>query len=777
MRRIILYISIALMFIMNNESLLANEEITGVSNIINKTGTICGKVVDQSTDEPLIGVNIIILNTTLGASTDVRGEFTISHVPVGEVYLVASYIGYNSERRMLVIKNYEITVADFSLYPGIMETGTIVVTGTSTPYLYEDAPVKTEVIPRKLIDQSQACNLAEAMSFQTGVRVENNCQNCNFTQVRILGFDGKYSQLLIDGDPVISSVAGVYGLEHFPEEMIDQIEIVKGGGSALYGGDAIAGTINMITSKPLSNRMHLKYKGVSVDGEYDQEIGAISEIINNDGTSGAYVFLSSRKRNAYDRNEDGYSELGQLRNESLGFNWYYKPILQGELSLRFHHIHEERRGGNDMHLPVHEADIAEYIEHWRYGGSARWDHKLNRDFNYKAYYSFSIIDRQSYFGGLSGDTPEERLDALKLYGKTDNWLHVGGFQLNYQANRHYLSSGVQLTQDMLEDKTVANPAYYIDDIYQNFGVFLQDDFHFGAKDRFEIIAGVRADKHSEINDWILSPRLSAKIDLSEDYKLRASVSTGFKAPQTYDEDLHICGLEGDQRVIRNSSGLKPEKSVSVSAGVEYQKLTGTVPVMISLTGFYTRLENAFTDQFIYADGNVEFWERINSDGAMVHGVEADMGVRPLSNLEFRGGLTYNKSKYDSPIADFNTTNFLRTPDLYGYIRSSFDVSDIINLFTAVVYTGKMNVPHEISVTGQNEPKLVLKNVQDFYVINAGLTLRLPMLKSVSGAISIGIKNLTDAYQEDLDKNAERDPAYVYGPHIPRSIYLGLDMSF
>jgi len=82
-----------------------------------------------------------------------------------------------------------------------------------------------------------------------GVRVENNCQNCNFNQVRINGMEGKYSQILIDGLPIVSALAGVYVLEQIPANMIERLEVVKGGGSPLYGSNAVAGVVNVITKK------------------------------------------------------------------------------------------------------------------------------------------------------------------------------------------------------------------------------------------------------------------------------------------------------------------------------------------------------------------------------------------------------------------------------------------------------------------------------------------------------------------------------------------------
>lgn len=740
-------------------------------------GKIEGKVVDAKTKEPLPGVNIMIEHTTIGAATNDKGYYFISRVPHGEIHITASMIGYRTEHKIINVKRDLSVTVDFELEQTSLEMGTIVVTGTATPHLVEDTPVRTEVIPRRIIEQKQACNLAEALSFHTGIRVENNCQNCNFSQVRILGLDGKYSQILIDGDPTVSSLASVYGLEHFPEEMIDQIEIVKGGGSSLYGGGAVAGVINMITRRPMMNRMCIKYLGNSIDGEMDQHVGAIAEMVNNEGTSGIYVFGSFRKRNPYDHNSDSFSELGELRNESMGFKWYYQPFKTGDLMVSFHRIHEERRGGNKFDVPVHQAEIAEWIEHWRSGGTVRWTQRPTPLFDYRFYYSFSDENRKSYYGGLAGDTDPDQLDALAFYGKTENPLNIGGFQVNYHLNGHLITMGAQYTHDKLKDQTAAETAYYIDKVYTNTGIFLQDNFHFGRDEQIEFVVGARLDKHSELNDWIFSPRINGKFNMGNGITVRSAFTTGFKPPQIYDEDLHLCGIEGDQRVIRNTSGLKEEHSYSITAGLEYMGLLNSMPIMFSLIGFKSRLNNGFTEKFVFKQGVIELWERVNSDGAQVKGVEWDLGIRPISGIEVRSGFTYKKSEYDNPNKDFGTKNFLRTPELTGNLSFYIDPIDRLSLTIYGDYIGEAYLPHEVAIEGQEDPELRLEKSDSFFQIDVILTNKIPLNNGMNAKFNLGIRNITNAYQDDLDKGPDRDPAYVYGPARPRTVYFGLEMAF
>ncbi len=438
----------------------------------NKSETTYGKVIGTVLDsdgEPLMGVNVFISGTTIGTPSDIEGKFDITNVPVGSYEIVASMVGYKSDKIEVAVSQNKSTEVLFKLKESFYETGSVVVTGTATPYLYEESPVKTEVIPRKLIEQTRSVNLAEALGLQTGLRVENDCQNCNFTQVRILGFEGKYSQILVDGDPVVSSLAGVYALEQFPESMIGQIEVVKGGGSSLYGSGAIAGTINLITQQPQLNRTEIDYNAISLEGIMDHNVNATAELVSDDGKNGAYIFGSIRNRNPYDRNGDGFSELGSISNQSIGFNYFYKPTLNSDLKVSLHRIQETRRGGNDFNLPHHEADISEAVEHLRWGGKVKWVHNLSTSFDYQVFTSVGLLERDSYYGGLGdedGDgviTDVDRAAALAYYGRSENKTYLTGARANYAIGINKFTAGVEFHSDEIIDNSVKDSRYHIDE--------------------------------------------------------------------------------------------------------------------------------------------------------------------------------------------------------------------------------------------------------------------------------------------------------------------------
>ena len=196
------------------------------------------------------------------------------------------------------------------------------------------------------------------MSPQSGVRVEYSCQNCGFPQVRINGLDGPYTQLLIDSKPVMSALSGIYGLEQIPVNMVERVEVVKGGGSALFGANAIAGTINIITKEPFSPSLSIGTDIQSIGGKsYSQNFNANGAILSKDRKLSASFYTTFRKRNSYDRDGDGFSEIGELNNHSFGTKIFYNINATNRLSIEYHTTNEKRRGGNNFDLQPHESDI------------------------------------------------------------------------------------------------------------------------------------------------------------------------------------------------------------------------------------------------------------------------------------------------------------------------------------------------------------------------------------------------------------------------------------
>lgn len=214
---------------------------------------IIGHVTDAKTGEHLSGVTIAIKGTTFGTATDATGHYFLKNLKQKSVTLVMRGLGYLSQERTVEIIPDKVVEVNFDAEPDNIRIDEVVVSSNRQATLRRLAPTLVTVLDTKLFESTNATNLAQGLIFQPGVRVENNCQNCGFNQVRINGLDGRYSQILIDSRPIMSALAGVYGLEQIPTNMIERVEVVRGGGSALFGSSAIAGVINIITKEPQRN--------------------------------------------------------------------------------------------------------------------------------------------------------------------------------------------------------------------------------------------------------------------------------------------------------------------------------------------------------------------------------------------------------------------------------------------------------------------------------------------------------------------------------------------
>ena len=213
-------------------------------------GHIAGKVIDEDTEEAIVGASVYLEGTGYGAFTDGSGRYVLSDVPVGTYALRVSIVGYTRETRRIIVQEGDPIRIDVELRVAPILGEEIVVTATRTPAIIKNVPIRTEIITSERIREKAATTVYEALDAEPGVRVEQQCSNCNFSILRVEGLEGGYTQTLIDEQPTFGGLAGVYGLQQIQTGNIERIEVVKGSGSALYGSDALGGVVNIITKEP-----------------------------------------------------------------------------------------------------------------------------------------------------------------------------------------------------------------------------------------------------------------------------------------------------------------------------------------------------------------------------------------------------------------------------------------------------------------------------------------------------------------------------------------------
>ncbi len=837
-----------------------------------KHGDLVGHVVDKATHEYLPGITIYLKGTPKGAMTDASGHYFLRNLNPGHYTVVMQSVGYKTQEKEIVIEKGASLEVNFEAEEDVLSLDEVVVSSNRQRTLRKLAPTLVSVLDDRIFEIANAVSLSQGLTFQPGLRVENNCQNCGFSQVRINGLDGRYSQILIDSRPSFSALAGIYGLEQIPANMIDRVEVVRGGGSALYGSNAIAGVINVITKEPEYNSFRFRENLTLIDGRVpDNTISFSGTIVGSDGRIGGMIFGQNRVRQPWDANGDGFSELGMNKNNSFGGRLYFRPTTQDRLSVETHFIQEYRRGGDHFDLPDQYASVSERLEHNVYSGNANYSHRSEDGTGLlQIYGSGQVVLRDSYYGGV-GDENLGSLGHLPSvveegnyvpginFGKTTGQTYVAGIQWNKDFGHLLfmpakLLLGTEYSYDGLNDimpvrRWIPDPSgkeTLYPPVSQHLHIVSQIAQFEWTNDSWTILLGGRLDEHSMVRGKggnikpVFSPRATLRYNPLSNISLRATYAKGFRAPQLFDEDLHVNVVGGESQRIQNHPGLTPEDSHSFSLSADTYFTLGEVQTNLLVEGFYTRLLDAFTTNEIGAKDGYIIYERINGSGAKVAGINIEAKAA-LHHLVLQGGLTIQTSKWDeaqewgirsrlsgedakSPrelntltengpekLAGFardaegdyedvsmTTQHFLRTPNIYGYLTVQYNPIRPLTLSTTLNYTGKMYAPHVIEYGRQSalmDRDLVksgkrestgtddaprwdrLEHTPQFVELGAKASYDFKIFNTSVLQVYLGANNLFNSIQKDFDLNGARDSAYVYGPSQPRSYYLGISMDF
>lgn len=827
---------------------------------------IIGHVVDATTKEHIPGITIQIKGTNFGTSTDATGHYFLRNVRPGTITLIMRGVGYLSQEKTVVVEKNKVVEVNFEAYEDAVNIDEVVVTANRQATLRRLAPTIVNVVGEEVFSRVNANNLAQGIIFQPGVRVENNCQNCGFNQVRINGLDGRYTQILIDSRPIFSALAGVYGIEQIPTNMIDRVEVVRGGGSALFGSSAIGGVVNIITKEPVDNSFSfgesLTFTGMK---NPDNNISMNASLVSDDNKAGAMIFGQTRYRQEWDANNDGYSELGRLNSRSLGTRAFLRTTDYTKLTAEFHTIQEYRRGGDHIDWPDHVASISEHVDHSIFSSNAKFD-AFSSDYKHHllTYISGQIVNRKSYYGGI-GELQDDKGNTLGQlgfpipaeqyginFGVSKGNTYMGGLQYSYDFDRllfmpaqvligaeyvyDHLSDVMPLRNWLAEKDSKGNLIELfpkIDQKINNWSQLAQIEW---KNDMFSILLGARLDENSAVGRPIFSPRATLRYNPTKNVNFRLSYAKGFRAPQVFDEDLHVGVVNGEVQKVYNIPDLRPETSHSINASADLYAQWGPVKANLLIEGFYNKLQDVFVTKLNKVEHGIMMYDRKNGEGATVYGANLE-GKLTWSILQLQGGLTLTQNRYDKPEewgqrADFLSNGFpvifdttddlgnpikavnqkqesdiiTRTPSAYGYFTLGITPVKNFDIALTGTITGPMYVPHAIKYGSTQQPNSGYPQGFDEegmqnYLVAGGLEkdteIRIDELKKTSTFFDMGFKlsydfdffsntclqvyagmnNLLNAMQSDYDKGADRDSGYIYGPTMPRSAFLGMKLSF
>ncbi len=543
--------------------------------------TVEGTVTSGGETVPFATVRVA--DTAVGAAADADGRYRLRVPAPGAVAVVVSAVGFQPVTRDVTVAAGQTVRLDIALDAATYESGAVVVTGTLAQMAVRDSPVKVDVVPARFLETTPSANVMDAVERVNGLYQQIDCGVCYTNNIRINGIDGPNTAVLIDGMPVMSSLATVYGLNGISPILIRQVEVVKGPMSTLYGSEALGGVINILTKDPATAPTLSTNVFSTTHAEMAAEFAAVPLRGRTSALVSGTLFHVA---DYHDRNGDGFSD---------------RPF-ETRLALFGKTTHRDARGFERASLigKLYYEDRAAGVEPFLADpGALRGSASV---------YGESIYTRRAELIGtlalrpsltLRGSAAAHRQDSF--YGDTGyDATQIDGFgQLVWAPptegtafEGHGLLAGAALRAIRYDDGSAATGLY--DDggaLLENRpdtrvvpGLFAQDDWV--VSDRVRLLGGFRADLQPGYG-IIPSPRAAAKWQPTETTTARLNVGTGFRIVNLFTED-HSAYTGGRATLILE--GLEPERSVSTTASL--QQIVGQAnPVTIDFDAFWTAFSN------------------------------------------------------------------------------------------------------------------------------------------------------------------------------------------
>lgn len=718
-----------------------------------KCTTVQGKL---ASGDSIVPFGVVTIGATgKGGSADENGLYRIADVAPGTYAFKVQCVGYLTQTRTIVVKDQMTQVVDFTIERDEHAIGEVVITGTMSEMERTESPIPIEVYTPKFFKRNPVASLFESVGMMNGVKPQLNCNVCNTGDIHINGMEGPYTMVLIDGMPIVSSLATVYGLMGIPNSLIERVEVVKGPASSLYGSEAMGGLINVITRNPFNAPRF----GIDVWGTTWQEYNADLSFAHRTGRR-SYLLTGVnyfRYANPIDKNEDNFTDVTLQERVSVFTKWAGKDTSGNPYSLAARYIYEDRWGGEMQYTNQFRGGDSVYGESIytnRLELLGMWQLPLREKINISASYNFH--DHNSAYGTTIFNAIQHTAFAQST------WAH--------QFGRHSLLTGASIRYMKYDDNTIATQNESVTGIVTQPqltilpGVFVQDEIEIDDAQR--LLLGYRFDHH-KIHGAIHSPRIAYKYTWGDFMVMRASFGTGFRVVNVFTEDH--AALTGSREVVMMEE-LNPERTLNGNLNVTLRKYRDTWFGGLDVTGFYTYFTNKIVAD-LDTDPDLIIYDNLNgyaiSAGVSVNGdITLGNGLKIMNGFTFMNVFQVEKDSLGNDV----TTQQLHAPKWSGTASVSYTFQFGMTAdFTASWY-GPMRLPIlPNDFRPEYSPWFCIANIQ--------LTQKIGKRMEIYG----GVKNLLNFVPQDpimrpfdpFDKSVNDpvnnphgytfDPSYNYAP--------------
>ena len=728
-----------------------------------------GSVTSENSPTPF--VNIYLKNTELGTSSNENGWYELKNIPPGKYTLIASTIGYIPFSKSIIVKKGQEQLIDIDLQPSIESLDEMVVTGTLKPVSRLESPVPVEVYKPTFFKKNPTASIFEALQNVNGVRPQINCNVCNTGDIHINGLEGPYTLVLIDGMPIVSGLGTVYGLSGIPNSLIEQIEIVKGPASTLYGSEAVGGLINIITKNNLTAPIFSGDSFITDWGEYNLDIGTK---VNLDKKTSLLLGVNYFKYdNPIDNNGDNFTDLTLQDRISIFQKWNFTRKKSRILSLAGRFFYEDRWGGELQWTPKFRGGDEIYGESI-YTRRCEVLGKYQLPFEEQFMFSFSYNDhsQNSVYGDVSY-LADQRIGFTQL-----TW--------DKSLGKHSILAGAALRYNYYDDSTPAtsDPNGNKPDEVIIPSIFLQNEITFNKK--HALLLGTRYD-YDERHGAIFTPRGAYRFKFTDNDILRLNAGTGFRVVNLFTEEH--AALTGSREVIITEK-LKPERSFNVNLNY-LKKIYGDNGTFLTLDAslFYTHFQNIIIPDYD-TNPNQIIYDNLNGK-SVSKGISANVDISlPISFKIMFGGTLQDVSNIENGI----TKRQILTESYSANWGFSYTIWPW-NL--TLDYTGNLYGPMRLPTLGDNDPRRdfsptwSIQNIQFSYSgmknfeIYAGVKNLLNWTPNNGNPFIIARANDPFDKEVTFDTNGNAvstsnnpyaltfDPTYVYGPNQGIRSFLGV----
>jgi outer membrane receptor for ferrienterochelin and colicins len=543
--------------------------------------SIGGKIIDKEDGKALKGVSVSVANSSKGTISAETGKYYLANLSEGKIHLLISYTGYTPIDTLINISSKSDLKIDFELTAekeALEEV--IIVSSSRTNSRIEDLPTKVEVLGSEEVKEENGIkpgNIASLLGDIAGIQIQQTSAATGNADMRIQGLQGKYTQILRDGMPLFGGYAGSFSILQIPPLDLQQIELVKGASSTLYGGGAIAGMLNLISKKP---KLGKPEKSLTLNYSSLNEANVNTFFSGRNKELGYTLYAGTTQQKEMDIDKDGFSDVPKVKSVFVHPRVFMYGKDNSSLTLGYTLNYEDRNGGDMSVLKGISNNTHQFFDQnksLRNTADAVYEKKYDDGSMFTAKANYSVMNRDII------------TNTFGMSGNQSSWYSELAYSKKLTAHNIVMGinfNGEAFTKKLPDSSALPNTAF------NTMGAFIQDDWKISHA--FTLQSGLRVDQNNDYGTFVL-PRLSLMYKANNKVTMRIGGGEGYKTPSLFSSEV-------DERAIPYiygfASNIKSEKSLGANYDINYKTKLNDWEITLNQTFFYNSIQNPITYRVI-----------------------------------------------------------------------------------------------------------------------------------------------------------------------------------